>query len=134
MHVGRRPPEAVDTHISDFYSRLLGCIERDEVRNGQWRLVDCRPAWEGNPTWDGFIAFSWRGANDRRLLACVNYGPTQGQCYTLPGFGEMEGRKVILRDLMGDVRYERDGDALLADGLYLDMPAWGYHVFDVGLA
>ncbi len=134
MHVGRRPPEAVDTDISDFYSRILGCLERDEVRNGQWRLVDCRPAWEGNPTWDRFIVFSWRGAGGRSLLVCVNYGTTQGQCYALPEFGEMEGGKVILRDLMGDARYERDGNALLAQGLYLDMPSWGYHVFDVELA
>jgi hypothetical protein len=28
-----------------------------------------------------------------------------------------------------DAAYDRDGDALLARGLYLDMPAWGYHVF-----
>ena len=27
--------------------------------------------------------------------------------------------------------YERDGDELARDGLYLDMPAWGYHAFEV---
>ena len=27
--------------------------------------------------------------------------------------------------------YERDGDELAGSGLYLDLPAWGYHVFDV---
>jgi len=26
-------------------------------------------------------------------------------------------------------RLERDGNDLAAQGLYLDMPAWGYHVF-----
>jgi hypothetical protein len=29
------------------------------------------------------------------------------------------------------ITYERDGDDLVGRGLYLDMPAWGYHVFDV---
>ena len=32
---------------------------------------------------------------------------------------------------MSSAVYDRSGDDLLARGLYLDMPAWGYHVFDV---
>ena len=32
---------------------------------------------------------------------------------------------------MSSAVYDRDGDDLLARGLYLDMPAWGYHVFEV---
>jgi hypothetical protein len=31
---------------------------------------------------------------------------------------------------MGPARYDRAGDELLARGLYLDMPPWGYHVFE----
>jgi hypothetical protein len=27
--------------------------------------------------------------------------------------------------------YQRDGNELADRGLYLDLPAWGYHVFDV---
>ena len=34
-------------------------------------------------------------------------------------------------DLMGAARFDRDRHDLDARGLYLDMPAWGYHVFDV---
>lgn len=30
---------------------------------------------------------------------------------------------------MSSAAYERDGDELVHRGLYLDMPAWGYHVF-----
>jgi hypothetical protein len=32
---------------------------------------------------------------------------------------------------MNDVAYDRAGDDLNARGLYLDMPAWGYHAFGV---
>jgi hypothetical protein len=38
---------------------------------------------------------------------------------------------VRFRDLMGLASYDRAGDDILARGLYLDLPAWGYHVFDV---
>jgi hypothetical protein len=37
----------------------------------------------------------------------------------------------VLDDLLGEVQYERDGNELHDLGLYLDMPAYGYHVFEV---
>ena len=38
---------------------------------------------------------------------------------------------VRLRDRMSAAVYDRSGDDLLARGLYLDVPGWGYHVFEV---
>jgi hypothetical protein len=32
---------------------------------------------------------------------------------------------------MGPASYERDGTDLVSRGLYLDMPPWGFHVFEV---
>ena len=32
---------------------------------------------------------------------------------------------------MGPASYVRDGDNLATHGLYLDLPPWGYHVFEV---
>jgi len=36
---------------------------------------------------------------------------------------------VTLKDLMNEVHYEWEGDNLLSRGLYVDLPAWGFHVF-----
>jgi len=33
--------------------------------------------------------------------------------------------------LVGGARYVRDGGELAGQGLYLDLPAWGCHVFEV---
>jgi hypothetical protein len=30
---------------------------------------------------------------------------------------------------MSPASYDRQGDEILSQGLYLDLPAWGYHVF-----
>jgi hypothetical protein len=27
--------------------------------------------------------------------------------------------------------YDREGNKILSEGIYLDMPAWGYHIFEV---
>jgi PAS domain S-box-containing protein len=93
-------------------------------------LWDPRPAWEGNWTWDQFIVFSW-DAGERRLLIAVNYGPVQGQCYVALGLPGLAGHAFELVDLLGSDQYLRDGDGLLGNGLYLDMPPWGAQVFEM---
>src|SRR5207247_5932599 len=80
VHLGRRPPEAADPVIGAYYARLLDCLRRPELRDGRWQLLDCRSAWDGNPTCGRFIASTWAGEGGGRLLVCVNYGPTEGQC------------------------------------------------------
>ncbi len=131
IQLRRRQPEPPDPVLQDFYRRLLECLKRPEVREGSWQLLECRPAWDGNPTWERFLSFSWEYQGGRKLLVIVNYGATQGQCYVRLPVAGLRGRRVILHDLMSPARYERDGDELISRGLYLDMPAWGYHVFEV---
>jgi hypothetical protein len=109
---------------------VLEALKRPEVRDGRWQLRDCRPAWGDNATWNQFVACTWDGEAGGRMLVVVNYGPAQGQCYVhLPS--DLRGRKFCLCDLLGPARYDRDGDDLAAHGLYVDMPPWGYHVFDI---
>jgi glycosidase len=134
MHLGRRPIEQPDPELGAFYDRLLGVLRRPEARDGQWRLVDCRPAWPGNPTWERFIIMHWEQPTGRRLLVCVNYGPTQGQCVARLADDRLRGRAWRLRDLLGPAVYERQGTEMANEGLFLDMPAWGYHVFELSAA
>jgi hypothetical protein len=47
-------------------------------------------------------------------------------------FPDLCNAKWEIKDLLSDVTYNRDGNDLESHGLYLDMPAWGYHVFDLG--
>jgi hypothetical protein len=61
----------------------------------------------------------------------VNYAPNQSQCLLRIPVGEMAGKAVTLKDLMGPDVYNRRGDEILAAGLYLDLPAWGYNVFQL---
>jgi hypothetical protein len=130
-HLVRAPQEPQDAALRRYYDRLLAVLQRSALRDGQWQPVGCHPAWDGNWTWDGFIAFAWQGNGAERLLVTVNYAGTQGQCYVPLPFADLDGREAVLTDLMSDARYERAGADLVSRGLYLDLPAWGYHVFDV---
>ena len=128
--------EKPDAALGAFYERLLAALRRPEAHDGVWRLSACRAAWGGNPTWDNFVVFSWQGARKSGkeggdLLVAVNYGPTEGQCYAEVGLSGLGDGVLVLSDLTGEARYERDGRTLGREGLYLDLPPWGYNVFDV---
>ena len=131
MHLGRAPSEPVDEAIRAFYARLVACLKDPAFHDGAWQLLACRPAWERNDSWDGFIAFAWTAPNGRRRLVAVNYADRPGQCFVGLPWGDLRGRVWRLSDLMGDAVYDRPGDDLEAWGLYLDVPPWGCHVFDV---
>jgi hypothetical protein len=130
-HLCRGPVEPADQQLEQFYDRLLAVLRQPVVRQGQWCLLECAPAWEGNGSSDGFIACAWQGPGGERLLVAVNYAPHQSQCYVRLPFAKLDGRQWRLRDLLSEACYDRDGSDLQSRGLYLDVPAWHYHAFDV---
>ncbi|HTQ64373.1 MAG TPA: alpha-amylase family glycosyl hydrolase [Puia sp.] len=130
-HLIRAPKEPVDEELQKFYSSLLAAIKKPLFRNGYWQLLECFSAWEGNETWDSFIAFAWEDTNGRLSLVCVNYAPHSSQCYVRLPFSELTDKSVRLRDLMSAVIYDRQGNEVLSRGMYFDLPSWGYHIFDI---
>ncbi|MGH7184610.1 MAG: alpha-amylase family glycosyl hydrolase, partial [Nitrospiraceae bacterium] len=132
-HLVRGPEEGTDDRLHQFYERLLAVLRQPVVRDGQWQLLECLPAWEGNGTSEGFIASSWQTRDGQRRLIAVNFSGQQSQCYVRLPFQNVASRTVRLKDQMSDASYDRDGNDLLSRGLYLDLPAWGYHVFEMSI-
>jgi hypothetical protein len=130
-HLIRAPQEPADAALEQFYERLLTVLRQPVVRDGEWRLLDCAPAWDGNGTSDCFIAWCWQGRDGERRLIAVNYAGNQSQCYVRLPFPDLTGHTLRLKDLVGPGSYDRDGSDLASRGLYLDMPPWGYHVFEM---
>ncbi len=131
VHLCRGPEQPTDPGLQAFYRRLLDALRRDVFRNGVWQLLECKPAWGGNWTSDCMVAFFWLGQNGEQILVAVNYAPNQSQCYILLPLPNAGGCMVGLNNLLGSERYERSGDSLVSPGFYLDMPKWGYAVFEV---
>jgi hypothetical protein len=130
-HLVRAPLEPPDTALQEFYGSLLAVLGQPIVRDGQWQLLECAPAWDGNWTSDCFIASSWHAQDGQRRLMVVNYAGNQSQCSLHLPFPELGGRTVRLKDLVGPASYDRDGSDLVSRGLYLDLAPWGFHVFEV---
>jgi hypothetical protein len=131
VHLCRGPNETVNPGLKEFYGRLLACMQMDALRAGKWRLLSTQPAWEGNPTHADFISSAWQGQSGECVYVVVNYSSHPSQCYAPLPFPELGGELVQLVDCLGTCVYQRQGDSLITTGLYLDLPAWGYHVFDL---
>ncbi len=130
-HLNRAPEEPVNLRLKTFYERLLKVLRLGVVRNGQWRLLECLPAWDGNGSSDAFIAFFWDDSTGGRLLVAVNYAAHPSQCYVRLPLSDLGGRQWHLRDLLSQAHYDREGDDLQRRGLYLDLAPWQYHAFEM---
>ena len=130
-HLCRGPNEPIDQEIAGFYAQLLPLLRDPAFRDGDWQLLTCRSVWDGNWTWESFISFSWTGPKDERRLIAVNYSDHQSQCYVTLPWSDLSDRNWRLQDRLVPSAYDRQGADLSSRGLYLDLPAWGYNVFDV---
>ena len=130
-HLCRGPDEPIDRQLEQFYDRLLTVLGQPAVRNGQWQLLTCVSAWDGNWTWECFLAFAWHGPSGERLLVAVNYAPNQSQCNVRLPFTDLADGQWRLEDLIGNATYDREGSDMQARGLYLDEPPWKASVFSL---
>ena len=128
-HLVRALEEPVNERLKEFYDRLLATLRQEVVREGEWHLLECVPAWSEN--WGSFVAFAWESTDGERLLAAVNYSPHQSQCYVKLPFSDLTESEWQLEDLLGDAVYERQGNDLQTRGLYLDEPAWSASIFSL---
>jgi alpha amylase-like protein len=133
-HLIRAPIEPIDLKLEEFYGRLLAVLRHPVIRDGQWQLLECVSAWEGNWTWDCFLAFAWqnqhRDGRDR-LLVTVNYAPHQSQCYIRLPFTDLGNDQWRFQDLLSNTTFVRDGNDLQARGIFIDDTPWKASVFSL---
>jgi hypothetical protein len=127
VFLARRPEEAVDPGLHEFYAKLLEAIDRPVFREGQWRLCD-RTGWPDNASFQNLVAWSWL-KDDERFLIGVNFsdGPVQARLQV--PWADVGGGMWHLVDVLTGGTYERDGDEMRSPGLYLDLAPWSYHFF-----
>ena len=131
-HLRRGPVEPTNPEIATFYSKLLQLLkDTGAFRDGVWSQVQPQPAWPDNWTSNGFVTYAWCAEDGGRYLVVVNYAGNQGQCRLPLSFPELRGQSVHLIDLMGTEVYDRDGDELLDNGLYIDHAPWHFNVFEL---
>ena len=127
VFLGRRPDEPVDVDLRAFYERLLAFLGDGVFREGEWTRAE-RGGWDGNERWGQLVGWGWRGAS--RKLVVVNLGDEPAEGHVSVPWDDIRGTTWLLDDAADGRTYERSGDDL-RDGMYVALPPWGFHLFDV---
>jgi glycosidase len=125
VFLGRRPNELTDKDLEDFYRRLLAAINNAAFRQGDWRLSE-RAGWPDNQSFQNIVAWTWRLYDDRWLVV-VNLSDSTCQALIKLGSDDLAGGQWLLTDLLSGVSYERAGNQMSSEGLYVDLGPWAYH-------
>ena len=64
-----------------------------------------------------------------RIAKARNYSGTQSQCRLRLPFADLGNKSWRLDDQLNSANYDRDGNELASQGLYLDMAPWQSCVF-----
>jgi hypothetical protein len=129
VFLGRRPAEPVDHDLAAFYGRLLGEINQDVLRNGEWRLCE-RSGWPDNQSCQHILAWCWV-KEDARTLIVVNFSDGTAQARVHVPWDELGGKTWRLNDVLAGEIYDRSGDEMRDAGLYVDVGPWQCHLFQV---
>jgi hypothetical protein len=125
VFLGRGPDEPVDRELQDFYVRLVRAVAESELGRAEWSLCDCT-GWPDNDSHRQLVAWAWRHGGARSLVV-VNLSPADAQARVHLPWDDVGTRSWSLVDRLDGASFERAGDEIAADGLYVALPGWGTH-------
>jgi hypothetical protein len=127
VFLGRRPEEPVNQPVRIFYDKLLRALDAPAFRDGQWGLCACT-GWPDNPTHRNLVAWTWQ-RGDEHYLIVVNLSDRAAQARVRGLWDDTRGRTWRLVDLLSGKAFDRSGDEMADEGLYVDLGGWGFHFF-----
>ncbi len=125
VFLGRGPEEPVDQGLRWFYERLLRAVADSDLRDGDWRLCEC-DGLSDNRSHEQLVSWCWSTAQSRHVVV-VNLAGTRAQARVRLPWQDLAGRDWKLSDRLDGRGFERAGDALASEGLYVDLGPWGAH-------
>ena len=129
VFLARRPDEAADPALADFYRKLLSETRGDAFRDGEWRLCE-RHGWPGDSTCRQVLAWCWRHGDERHLVV-INFHPDPARARVEVPWDDLRGTTWRLDDPLSGASYDRSGDELRDGGLYFALEPWQAHLFRV---
>jgi hypothetical protein len=125
VFLARRPEEASDQELEDFYRRLLKALNRPDLAAGEWQLCE-RSGWPDNQSHRNLIAWCWRLGEERHLIV-VNLSDFSSQGLIKLPWDELGGREWRLSEELSGDAFDRDGSRMVNPGLYVDLGPWQFH-------
>lgn len=125
VFLGRGPDEPADEDLRSFYRRLLRALADSDLRGGKWQLCECT-GWPDNDSDRRLVSWCWSTPVNRELVV-VNLSDSPAQARVRLPWADLSGRAWSLTDRLGGESFERDGDELAGEGLYVGLDPWASH-------
>ena len=123
----RRPDEPIDEELRAFHLLLIAAAAT--LRRGDWAL--CEPTgWPEDRSYDQLLAWSWTD-DDHRSLVVINNADTPASARIQLPWDDLAGETWRLDDVLAGEHFEREGTELDAEGLYVQLAPWQFHVLNV---
>jgi Alpha amylase, catalytic domain len=126
VFLGRGPDETPDAGLRSFYERLLRAVADADLRWGDWRLCECE-GWPDNDTYRRLVAWCWSTSASRHLVV-VNLSEAPAQARVRLPWEGLAPRTWKLNDGLSGQSFERNGDELASEGLFVALGPWGSHL------
>jgi glycosidase len=133
VHLGRRKAEMPDENLQDFYQHLLDAVRQPVFHDGEWQLLQPGPDKQGDQSYRNIIAHQWLFGDHKRIVA-ANLSGHSASCLVKPGIPGLAGKQWILQDLLHGKSYRWNGSQMLQNGLYIELPKYGTHLFEIVLS
>lgn len=101
---------------------MLRAVADSDLRDGDWRLCDC-VGWPDNDSHRKLVSWCWSTPESRHLVV-VNLVGVAAQARVRLPWDDLAGRTWTLTDRLGGQSFDRGGDELSADGLYVAIGPW----------
>lgn len=125
VFLGRRPPEAVDQELQEFYKKLVLAINSPTFKKGDWTLCE-RTGWSDNRSCENLVCWAWKKDSDYYLIV-VNLSDSGSQGLVKVADHALQAASWHLSDLFSGETFDRQGDQMCSLGLYVDLGPWCYH-------
>ncbi|HEX9337436.1 MAG TPA: alpha-amylase family glycosyl hydrolase [Pseudonocardiaceae bacterium] len=128
----RRPNEPPDHELADWHRDLLATVDGNRIRTGTWQLLEPQ-GWPDNQSCRTVLAWSWQPDDDDgdRHVVVVNLAEQAAQARIPFPWPDLAGQEWVLTDLLHQTVFERDGDGLIAPGLFVSLAPWQSHLLAV---
>lgn len=127
VFLSRRQNELENPDLKMFYRQLLKILQSDAIRNGRWSACEVS-GWPDNLSYLNLLAWEWLG-NHENLLFVINLNDQPSQGLVKSSHSYLPGRTFQLSDVISGEVFDRRGEELNVQGLYIGLEAWGTHTF-----
>ncbi len=134
IQLAREPREEWDEQAKKFYDILLRQADDRVFHDGEWRLLEVTPVYEGDESCGNVIAWSWTLGGEVRVVA-VNYSDVPSHArlaVKLPqgGFGQT----VDVTDVLSVKKNRLSAEELVYQGLPVAFSPWEASIYSFSVS